>query len=61
MADLLRLLIILVASGGFAVAFYIWRKKQHAEVLVCPLHSNCAVVIHSQYSTFLGFPLELWG
>ena len=61
MANLLRLLIVLVAVGGFAVAFYIWRKKRRAEGLVCPLHSNCETVIHSQYSIFLGFPLELWG
>ncbi|MBI2097416.1 MAG: vitamin K epoxide reductase family protein [Candidatus Vogelbacteria bacterium] len=61
MDNLLRLLIVVVALAGFAVAFYIWRQKRRAEGLVCPLHSNCAAVIHSQYSTFLGLPLELWG
>lgn len=61
MAVLLRLLIILVALGGFAIAFYIRRKKLRAETLVCPLNSNCETVIHSAYSTFLGVPLEWLG
>ncbi len=61
MTDLLRWFIVLVALGGFAIAFYIRRKKTRAETLICPLHSNCETVIHSPYSTFLGWPLELWG
>ncbi|MBI2100623.1 MAG: vitamin K epoxide reductase family protein [Candidatus Vogelbacteria bacterium] len=61
MDNLLRFLIVATAGGGFAVAFYIWRQKRRAEALVCPLNSNCATVIHSQYSTFLSLPLELWG
>lgn len=61
MENLLRLLITVVALGGFFIAFYIWRQKHRAEALVCPLHSNCETVIYSAYSTFLGVPLELWG
>ena len=58
---LLRLLILTVALGGFLVAFHIWRKKRRAEKLICPLNSNCEIVVHSRYSTFLGQPLESLG
>lgn len=61
MADLLRLLVVIVAFGGFSIAFYIRYKKQRSELLVCPLNSNCETVIHSAYSTFLAVPLEFWG
>ncbi len=57
----LHLLIILVAAGGFLIASHIRRKKLKNEALVCPLNSNCEAVIHSQYSRFLGLPLELLG
>src|SRR3989344_4636393 len=61
MENLLRGLIIVVALGGFSIAFHIRRKKQRSEALICPLNADCEKVIHSDYSTFLGLPLELWG
>jgi len=61
MATLLHLLIIIVALGGWSIAFHIRRKKNRTEKLVCPLNSNCETVVHSRYSTFLGLPLEWWG
>ncbi|MEK7585201.1 MAG: vitamin K epoxide reductase family protein [Patescibacteria group bacterium] len=58
---LLRLLITVVATLGFIVAYYIGHKKRRSEALVCPLNANCEAVIHSDYSTFLGIHLEYWG
>jgi uncharacterized membrane protein len=58
---LLSMLIIVVAAGGFSTAFYIGSKKQRSEKLVCPLDSDCDLVIHSPYSIFWGVPLERWG
>lgn len=55
-------LIILASSlTGFGIAFYIRRKKQTKEALVCPMNSNCGSVIYSPYSRFLGLPVELIG
>ncbi|MBI2065141.1 MAG: hypothetical protein HYT62_03765 [Candidatus Yanofskybacteria bacterium] len=36
-------------------------KKNVKEALVCPLKANCDTVIHSDYSKFLGIPLEVLG
>ena len=57
----LHLLIIFTAFGGFLIAFYIRHKKRRNEALVCPLESNCEVVIHSRYSRLFGLPLEVLG
>lgn len=56
-----HLLVIFAAFGGFVIAFYINHKKSTGESLVCPLNSDCAAVIHSTYSTFLGFPVQRVG
>lgn len=61
MAILFQLLIVAVALGGFGIAFYIHRHKKHGQPLVCPLQSDCQAVVHSEYSTLLGVPLENWG
>lgn len=51
----------LVASlGGLILASYIAAKK-HTGPLVCPIGHDCTTVVHSEYSEFLGFPLELLG
>ncbi len=55
------LLPIIVASAGFFLARYIYVKKKRKEKLVCLLDSDCDAVVHSQYSTFLGIPLEIFG
>ena len=55
-------LIIFLAFGGFLIATYIrHHKKNVKEALVCPLKANCDTVIHSDYSKFLGIPLEILG
>lgn len=55
-------LIIFLAFGGFLIARYIWHhKKNSQEALVCPLKTNCDTVIHSDFSKFLGIPIEIIG
>lgn len=53
--------IVLAASGGFGVASYIRYTKKHHQQLVCPIGSDCNVVINSRYSKFLGVPIEYLG
>lgn len=56
------ILIIFLAFGGFSIAAYInHHKKNIKEALVCPLKANCDTVIHSDYSKFLGIPVEILG
>ena len=55
-------IIIFLSFAGFLIAFYIrHHKKNVKEVLVCPLRANCDTVIHSDYSKFLGIPVEILG
>lgn len=53
--------IVLSALGGLGVSIYIRHTKRHNKQLVCPVGSNCNVVITSHYSKFLGVSLEYWG
>lgn len=50
-----------VAAGGFMLSVYIWYIKRSRRTLVCPTGSDCNAVIFSQYSRFLGVPLEQAG
>lgn len=58
---LFQLVIVLVACAGFAVAFYIGYKKRKSEKMICLLNASCETVVHSEYSRFLGIPLEYLG
>ena len=46
---------------GFGIAQHIFYKKHTGKPLVCPVRSNCNVVIHSDYSKFFGIPIEILG
>lgn len=59
--SIIYILIILAALAGFGIALYIRTKKSRQQILVCPLHADCEVVVHSEFSTFLGIPLEILG
>src|SRR3989344_1843519 len=61
MTEFLRFIIILSSLAGFLLSFYIFKKKKHREVLVCPIGSDCNSVVNSDYSKFFGIPLELIG
>ena len=55
-------IIIFLGFGGFLIASYIrHHKKNVKEALVCPLKANCDTVIHSDYSKFMGVPVEILG
>ena len=55
-------ILIFLSFSGFLIANYIrHHKKNVKEVLVCPLKANCDTVIHSDYSKFLGVPVEVLG
>lgn len=56
-----KLVIVFTSVAGILVATYIRYKKTAHSVLVCPLHSSCEAVTHSQFSYFLGIPVELLG
>jgi uncharacterized membrane protein len=53
--------IIFIAFAGFILSLYIYHKKRRKEHMVCPLKADCQTVIHSQYSRFMGVPVELLG
>src|SRR3989344_3523616 len=55
------IIIILAAIAGILIAGYIRYKKTAHQVLVCPLHSNCEAVTHSEFSRFFGIPVEVLG
>jgi uncharacterized membrane protein len=54
--------IIFIAFSGFLLALYIWHKKRNKkEHFVCPMRGNCSDVIKSEYSKFIGIPVEILG
>jgi len=53
--------IVTLSAGGLGVSSYIYYTKSQGKQLVCPTGSNCNAVITSQYSKFLGIPLEYGG
>src|SRR3989344_1610414 len=57
----LDILLALISLSGFFLAFFIYRKKREPAPLICPLKSDCNVVIKSHYSKFLGIPIEILG
>lgn len=57
----LKIVLFLAAIAGFMISFFLFHKKRSKETLLCPVGFNCDTVLHSQYSRFLGIPLELLG
>lgn len=54
-------LIIFLAFAGFILAWYLGHKKRTPEPMICPLKGDCAAVIRSEFSSFLGIPVERLG
>ena len=47
---------------GLFVSWYIYHKKHHKkEKMVCYIGTDCDRVVHSEYNSFLGIPLEVLG
>jgi uncharacterized membrane protein len=61
MQNILSVILIILGLGGFFLASYIHRKKRAKKKMICPMHSNCDTVIHSDYSRILGIPVEVLG
>lgn len=54
--------IVFIAFGGFLLSLFLFHKKRRkTEPFVCPLRGRCSEVIHSDYSKFLGIPVETIG
>ncbi|MDA2922666.1 vitamin K epoxide reductase family protein [Patescibacteria group bacterium AH-259-L07] len=58
---LLHIVLIFIAFSGFSLSFYIYHKKRLKQAVVCPMGGKCEEVIYSEYSRFLGIPIELLG
>ncbi len=58
---ILHSVLILLGLTGYLLAQYIYRKKKTERPLVCPLRSNCDLVITSRYSKIAGIPVEALG
>ena len=54
-------MISIIAIIGFTLATYIHFHKRTQTPLVCPIGHECDAVIHSDYSKFIGFPVEVLG
>ncbi|MBI2633927.1 MAG: vitamin K epoxide reductase family protein [Parcubacteria group bacterium] len=53
--------LVLLGFSGFLLAFYIRHKKSGREKMVCYVGKDCDTVIHSEFSEFLGLPVEILG
>lgn len=58
---LIRIAIFILGLCGFMVAKHIRDHKTKNTPLVCPIKFDCHTVVHSDYSKFLGVPVEIFG
>ncbi|HEV7424085.1 MAG TPA: vitamin K epoxide reductase family protein [Candidatus Paceibacterota bacterium] len=58
---LIRIVIFVLGVCGFMVAKHIRNHKTKNTPLVCPIGFDCHSVVHSDYSKFLGMPVEFLG
>lgn len=57
----MRLMICLLGVVGFFVAKHIRAHKIKDKPLVCMVGFDCHAVVHSDYSKFMGVPVEILG
>ena len=58
---LIKVAIFVLGLCGFMVARHIYKHKKINKPLVCPIKFDCHAVVHSDYSKFIGLPLEFLG
>ncbi|MBP9803133.1 MAG: vitamin K epoxide reductase family protein [Candidatus Pacebacteria bacterium] len=58
---LVKLVTAILALFGFFVARHIYKEKRADRPLICPIKFDCQTVVHSDYSKFLGVPVEVFG
>lgn len=56
-----RVAILVLSSCGFFVAKHIRSHKTKNTPLICSARFDCHTVVHSDYSKFLGIPVEFAG
>lgn len=57
----IRIVIMVLGLCGFVIARYIRSHKTQDTPLVCMVGFDCHAVVHSDYSKFLGMPVEFLG
>lgn len=55
------ILLMVIGLAGFSLASYIYKCKHRKRPLVCPMRGSCDFVTQSDYSKFLGIPVERLG
>ncbi|MEY2641157.1 MAG: hypothetical protein RL150_550 [Candidatus Parcubacteria bacterium] len=58
---ILYVLILVAALIGLSITVNIYKQKHEKKPLVCPFGADCHTVVTSQFSSFLGIGLELYG
>ncbi len=56
-----KIAVVILSLCGLWVAKHIRKHKVEGAPLVCPIGFDCHAVVHSDYSKFLGMPVELLG
>lgn len=59
--EVTRIIIFLLGIAGFMVAKHIRNHKKTNAPLVCMVGFDCHAVVHSDYSKFMGAPVEVVG
>lgn len=56
------IIVIFLGFSGFCLSTYLAHKKRRkSEPFICPMRGHCADVIRSDFSKFLGVPVEIMG
>lgn len=58
---LIKITIFVLGLFGFWVAKHIYNHKKKNTPLVCMVGFDCHTVVHSDYSKFIGIPVEIFG
>jgi len=58
---LTKIILVILGLSGLSIAAYIRHSKLFKEKLVCPIGFDCNSVVKSDYSRFLGIPVEILG
>jgi uncharacterized membrane protein len=58
---ILKAAVFVLAVCGFFVAKHIYHKKRSEQPFVCPINFDCHAVVNSDYSRFMGIPVEILG
>lgn len=57
----MEIAVFILATCGFFIAKHIYQKKRASQPFVCPIKFDCHSVVNSDYSKFIGIPVEILG